>query len=64
MRYQGQNYEQEVALPDGPIDAAAIERAREALPVFRLTQPAAYAAVPGDGLPAGGGAPAGSGGSA
>ena len=29
MRYQGQNYEQEVPLPDGPIDAAAIERTFE-----------------------------------
>ncbi len=29
MRYQGQNYEQEVALPDGALDAAALERTFE-----------------------------------
>lgn len=29
MRYQGQNYEQEVALPDGPVDDAALEATLE-----------------------------------
>lgn len=46
------------------LDAAAVEHAREALPVFRLERRDAYLATPGDGLPKGGGAPARSGPSA